>query len=269
MDPLTRGSLFHTIQFHVLSRLKSQDMLPIGNHNESAVIAVADQILEEIAARYREELAPAIPRIWESEVEDMRWDLRGWIRQVVLAPDAAEWKPRWFELGFGMRGSPEQDPDSSPKAVDVLESMHLRGSIDMVEECGEHLRITDHKTGKGPQEPPHFVGRGEILQPLLYAEAAEVLLHKTAVRSRLFYCTETGGYRLIEISIDDDSRAAIKRVIHLIDRSIEDGFLPAAPRPKGCQYCDYHVVCGPNEEYRVQRKPEHNLVAIHELREIL
>ena len=244
-------------------------MLPITTANHSAVAATADEVLEEVAARYREELAPAILRIWDSEVEEMRWDLRGWIRQVAFAPDASEWKPRWFELAFGLRSDPERDPESSANAVDLPAGMHLRGSIDMIEERGEHIRITDHKTGRAPSGPLQFVGKGEVLQPLLYAEAAEVLLRKVPDQSRLFYCTETGGYRLIEIPINEESRAAIQKVVNLIDHSIANGFLPAAPRSKACQYCDYHVVCGPYEEFRVQRKPENGLISVNELREIL
>jgi ATP-dependent helicase/nuclease subunit B len=269
MDALTRGRLFHAVQFYLLSRLKSLDMLPITAANHSAVAATADHVLDEIADRYREELAPAILRIWESEVEGMRWDLRGWIRQVAFAPDAAEWKPRWFELAFGLSPDPERDPDSSASPVDLPAGMHLRGSIDMIEEKGEHIRITDHKTGRAPSEPLQFVGKGEVLQPLLYAEAAEILLRKTSDQSRLSYCTETGGYRLVEIPINEESRGAIQRVVGLIDRSIASGFLPAAPRSKACQYCDYHVVCGPNEEFRIRRKPEGPLLSMKELREIL
>jgi ATP-dependent helicase/nuclease subunit B len=272
MDALTRGSLFHAVQFHLLSRLKSLGMLPITAANHSAVAGIADQVLEEIADGYREELAPAIPRIWDAEVEEMRWDLRGWIRQVAFASDefaASEWKPRWFELAFGLLPDSERDPESSADPVDLPNGMHLRGSIDMIEERGEHIRITDHKTGRAPSEPLQFVGRGEVLQPLLYAEAAEILVRKVPDQSRLFYCTETGGYRLIEIPVNEESRAAIQRVVNLVDHSIASGFLPAAPRSKACQYCDYHVVCGPYEESRVQRKPEDSLVTLKELREIL
>ena len=269
MDALTRGSLFHAVQFYLLSRLKSQDMLPITAANHSASSAIADQVLQEIADRYREQLASAIPRIWDSEVEEMRGDLRGWIRQVAFAPDAPEWKPRWFELAFGLPPDPERDPESSATPVDLPAGMHLRGSIDMIEEKGEHIRITDHKTGRARSEPLQFVGKGEVLQPLLYAEAAEVLLRKIPDQSRLFYCTETGGYRLVEIPINEESRGAIQRVVNLIDQSISRGFLPAAPRNNACQYCDYHVVCGPYEESRTQRKAEDALLSVKELRQIL
>jgi RecB family exonuclease len=248
MDPLTRGRLFHEVQFHLLTRLKEMGLLPMSIGNHSQVVQIADQVLDEVQETYREDLSPAIPRVWESEVEELRWDLRGWIRQVVAAPDNGQWMPERFEMDF--------------------ELPQLRGAIDMVEERTGHLRITDHKTGKAPVEKIAFVGRGEVLQPILYAEVAETLLGKPADTARLSYCTEVGGYRIIDVPINDDSRATMKEVLRLIDVSIEAGFLPAAPRKAGCQYCDYHAVCGPYEEIRVARKAGGNLANLNALREL-
>jgi ATP-dependent helicase/nuclease subunit B len=248
MDPLTRGRLFHEVQFQLLTRLKSMNLLPMSIANHASVVQIADQVLDEVQETYREDLSPAIPRVWESEVEELRWDLRGWIRQVVSAPDSSQWMPDRFEMDFDLP--------------------HLRGAIDLVEEGAGCLRITDHKTGKAPSETIQFVGRGEVLQPILYAEVAEGLLGKPAGQARLFYCTEPGGYRIIDVPINDDSRATMKEVLRLIDSSIEEGFLPAAPRKAGCQYCDYHAVCGPYEEIRVARKAAGNLNTLHTLREL-
>jgi RecB family exonuclease len=248
MDPLTRGSLFHKVQYHLLTRLKESNLLPMSSANHGQVVQIADQVLDRVQETYREDLSPAIPRVWESEVEELRWDLRGWIRQVVAAPDNGQWMPDRFEMEFDLP--------------------QLRGAIDMVEERTGHLRITDHKTGKAPVEKIQFVGRGEVLQPILYAEVAEGLLGKPADMARLFYCTETGGYRIIDVPINDDSRATMKEVLRLIDSSIADGFLPAAPRKAGCQYCDYHAVCGPYEEIRVRNKAAGNLAALNALREL-
>ena len=248
MDPLTRGRLFHEVQFQLLTRLKSMNLLPMSSANHAAVIQIADQVLDEVQETYREDLSPAIPRVWESEVEELRWDLRGWIRQVVSAPDCGQWMPERFEMDFDLP--------------------QLRGAIDMVEEGAGRLRITDHKTGKAPSEAIQFVGRGEVLQPILYAEVAEDLLGKPADRARRFYCTEAGGYRIIDVPINDDSRATMQEVLRLIDSSIEEGFLPAAPRKTGCQYCDYHAVCGPYEEIRVARKAAGNLNTLRKLREL-
>jgi CRISPR/Cas system-associated exonuclease Cas4 (RecB family) len=120
-----------------------------------------------------------------------------------------------------------------------------------------------------PFERVEFIGKGEVLQPLLYAQAAEAILGKAAKESRLFYCTETGGYQITTVPINDESRSTINRALQLIDESIALGFLPAAPRKDACQYCDYHIVCGPYEELRVRRKPKANLAALNALRETL
>ena len=53
----------------------------------------------------------------------------------------------------------------------------------------------------------------------------------------------------------------------LIDRSILDGFLPAAPREGACAYCDYRLICGPYEETRIHRKASDRLAVLDELRE--
>jgi ATP-dependent helicase/DNAse subunit B len=269
MDPLTRGSLFHAVQFRLLTQLRSMNMLPMLQSNHAQVVKIADDVLDDVQEVYREDLSPAIPRVWETEVEELRWDVRGWIRQVVFAADSGQWKPAWFELGFGMKKSPDQDPNSSTEPAPLPNGVRLRGAIDMIEERDGHLRITDHKTGKAPIETPRFVGRGELLQPLLYAQAAEVLLGKPADESRLFYCTETGGYKIVDVPINDESRETIQKVISLIDGAIGAGFLPAAPRPGACGYCDFHSVCGPYEELRVARKAAGNLTALQTLREML
>ena len=268
LDPLTRGHLFHAVQFRLLSRLKSMDLLPIDATNQARVLEIADQVLDEVAEVYREELAPAIPRVWESEIEEVRWDLRGWIRHVVLASDNAQWKPAWFELAFGVRKSPDQDPNSTPDPIALPNGLRLRGAIDMIEEQSGQIRITDHKTGKVPSDLVEFVGKGEVLQPLLYAQAAEALLGKTAAGSRLSYCTETGGYQVIDVPVDKQSREVINKVLHIIDNSIASGFLPAAPRRDACHYCDYHLVCGPYEELRLQRKSQGKVAFLNEIREM-
>jgi CRISPR/Cas system-associated exonuclease Cas4 (RecB family) len=227
-------------------------------------------VLDDVAESYREELAPAIPRIWEREIEDIRWDLRGWLRAVSQAPsdDGEPWVPKWFELSFGLPNVTERDPESDIAAVELSGGIRVRGAIDMVEEKNGTIRITDHKTGRALQRPPGLTGRGEILQPILYAEVAETMLGKRAVSARLFFCTDRGGYRLFDIPIDEQSRESLSKVIATIDQSIADGFLPAAPRPDGCKYCDYSVVCGPYEETRIRRKSQDRLAALKELREM-
>jgi RecB family exonuclease len=148
--------------------------------------------------------------------------------------------------------------------------VRLRGAIDLIEKHPVRgtLRITDHKTGKPPQELPKYVGGGALLQPLAYAMAAETLLGASAEVSRLSYCTERGGYQEIRFDITPRHRAFFTHAMSLIDGAIDRGFLPAAPQSGACAMCDYLPVCGPNEERRTARKRREPLEALQDLRNI-
>ena len=150
----------------------------------------------------------------------------------------------------------------------ILKGIRLRGSIDLVEKHAERsvLRVTDHKTGKAPQDRPQYVGGGAILQPLLYALAAEQLLGQPVESGGLFFCTQRGEFSQFSIPLDAAARERIARVVDTIDESIENGFLPAAPKVGSCEHCDYRPVCGPYEELRSKRKPADRLEPLINIR---
>ena len=130
------------------------------------------------------------------------------------------------------------------------------------------LRITDHKTGKPPQDLPKYVAGGAMLQPLAYAMAAEALLETPCEVSRLSYCTQRGGYQEIPFEITPRHRAFFHHAMSLIDGEIARGFLPAAPQRGACGFCDYQPICGPNEERRILKKHRDELDALQDLRNI-
>lgn len=268
MDPLTRGSLFHEVQFNLHQRLKSLGLLPMTEENRSRLLDLADEVLENAARSFEEELAPAIPRVWAGEIEDIRRDLRGWIRQVCET--GGGWRPLFAEFSFGLKDRGSRDPASRESAAEILSGLHLRGAIDLVEESlfSGNLRVVDHKTGRTPSPEPRWVAGGEHLQPLLYALAAESLLGREVEAGQLFYCTHRGGYRRLDFPLNQESREMVRRVLATIDREIERGFLPAAPREKACQYCDFRAVCGPYEEMRVSRKLRPALKALDSVRSL-
>jgi CRISPR/Cas system-associated exonuclease Cas4 (RecB family) len=143
----------------------------------------------------------------------------------------------------------------------------LRGAIDLVERHPRgRLRVTDHKTGKVRAKAGVLVGGGEILQPVLYALACERLLPEAVAAGRLYYCTATGGYEERIVNLDDRARAAAAEVVAIVDRALQAGFLPAAPAPRACEFCDYRPICGPYEEIRSKRKPVDPLHDLSRLR---
>ena len=264
MDPLTRGSLFHAAQFELFRAIE------IGG-GAGDILDLADRVLDRVAAGYAEKLAPAIPRVWESEVEDVRMDLRGWIGHLREA--LAEWRPIYYEFSFGLPlgegPDPRHDARSSADPAVVLDGVRLRGSMDVVEKHQARgvLRITDHKTGKPPAEAPLYAGRGVLLQPLLYALAAETLFEEPVESGRLYYCTQRGGYQEYNFPLSAVAREQIRKVVESIDRAIADGFLPAIPLEGSCETCDYRLVCGPYEEQRARNKrPDPRLDGLIDLR---
>lgn len=271
LDPLTRGRMFHEVQAELVRALESRDALPVTRDRLGETEALLDQTLDRLAARYYEDLAPAIDRVWTDEVESMRTDLKGWVHQV--ANEEGEWVPIRAELGFGFPAAPGRDPRSvsEPALIDGVWKLH--GIVDLVEARGRptaegELRVTDHKTGKNRTRDRMVVGHGEVLQPVLYGLAVEQALGRTVSESRLFFSTVAGGYATRSVSLGETERRHGLEVLEIIDRAIETGVLLPAPRRGACTWCDFRVVCGPWEEIRVLRKDKTKLVDLQVLRRL-
>src|SRR6185369_369465 len=251
LDPLTRGALYHEVQFAILTALRDAGLLPIRPANLEAVRAHVDRALDDTARRFEDKLWPAIPRVWKDGIAGLRADLREWLRRAAEADDG--WVPWRFELAFGLadRDRQQADPASVPDPVPVIGELRLRGSIDLVERHGGGtLRATDYKTGKARAKAGVVVGGGTVLQPVLYALACERLLGAPAEAGRLYYCTADGGFEERVVPLDETSRRLAAEVAGVIGRALANGFLPAKPAKGACQWCDYRPVCGPHEETR-------------------
>ncbi len=255
MDPLTRGSLVHETQARALRRMQTDGLLPLGDRSLPQARVVLDESLDRTGEEYRDQLAPAVDRVWTDALASIRRDLHGWLDQ--LAGDASAWLPAYFELGFG-RVPGVRDPHSTDVEVTVGAGFRLRGAVDLVETArtGDGLRVTDHKTGRAPDGIRGVtVGGGAVLQPVLYAIAVEQVLGKPVVESRLSYCTSAGGYAVHAVPLIPLARTSGLEVLTVIDRAIASGTLPAAPGPDACARCDFTAVCGPDAARRTAAKP--------------
>jgi CRISPR/Cas system-associated exonuclease Cas4 (RecB family) len=277
IDPLTRGSLFHKVQYEIMTLLREAKMLPVTPRNVDRAIAAVDDVLERVAARYEDDLWPAIPKVWEDGINAIRADLHEWLRKHAEAEDG--WVPYKFELSFGLadRGREDEDPASVPDPVSIelatanggAQVLKLRGSIDLVERhVSGKVRATDHKTGKARASDGVVIGGGQYLQPVLYALACEKLLEEPVESGCLYYCTADGDYSFVEVALDEFARGYAGIMVETVGRALEEGFLPAAPADDACVWCDYLAVCGPNEERRVRMKPQSRLVELKGLREL-
>ncbi len=257
LDALQRGSLIHDIQFALLTRLRDEGMLPLDHPQR---LARAQVVLAEEAARistaYAEELAPAIPRVWNDGLAEIVGDLNEWLAR--LHEESVHWNPTHFELAFGLRPGDGRDAASRAEPVPLDEGILLRGSIDMVESSEGRLRATDHKTGKASKGRNLIVDGGRTLQPVLYALALEKLFPEASVAGgSLFFCTSRGGFERRDVVLDDGARRSIATVTQTLRSLLQSSFLAAHPGGWwDCKYCDYASVCGPHEEARVKTKTQ-------------
>jgi CRISPR/Cas system-associated exonuclease Cas4 (RecB family) len=265
IDPLTRGSIFASIQFDVLTALRDRDALPVTPANLGGALATLESLSQAAADRFREELAPAIDRVWNDGIESILADLREWMRRAAADPD--RWRPERFELAFGLRDRDQADPASVPEPITIDEGLCLRGSIDLIEaDSAGKIRVTDHKTGRARAPVGLVIGGGRHLQPVLYSLAVEKVLGAQISAGRLYYCTAAGGFEERIVPIDGIAREAVRKFAATLDEALRTGFIPAAPAPRECNFCDYRRVCGPYEANRTAIKPARRLDALTELR---
>jgi len=267
LDPLQRGSLVHEVLFELLVGLRNDQRLPLRAEQFDELRDRLDEVVERVATRFRDELAPAIDRVWDDGIASIRADVREWL---VRAIEPTPWTPWKFELSFGLSDRRAQDPASISEAVTVASGLQLRGSIDLVERHEDgSIRATDYKTGRARASADAVIGGGETLQPVLYALALEKMFPEQRVAGgRLYYCTSAGEYKQVDITLDDYARRAAADVVTIVSEAVEKGFLPAAPNQGACQYCDYRPVCGPHEEQRTAKKARERLTQLRRLREM-
>ena len=264
IDPLQRGGLIHKIQYTFLRN----EPLPVADL--PAAHARLEAVIDRLAAEAKDDLAPAIERVWDDCVTGLRIDLRRWLD--LLAQEQG-WTPWRFELAFGLADPEEdRDPHSTKEPLALDEGLKVRGSIDLVEKAADgSLRATDYKTGKAWAKPGTVIGGGATLQPALYALALEKLFPGARVEGgRLYYCTYAGEFSEVQVPLDAQVRGSIAELAKTIAQAVASGFLPAAPREqRECDRCDYLPVCGPGEFRRVdKRKPKDLLVPLQKLREM-
>jgi ATP-dependent helicase/nuclease subunit B len=270
LDPLTRGSIFHEAQAEFFRAMKQDGRLPIRIEALADALATLDRVMAAVAEKYKEDLAPAIDRVWRDEINDIARDLHVWVRRTAAAASEhtdGGWAPAFFEFAFGLPNDEGRDPASVDRPVLVDGRFQLRGSIDLIETRASQLRVTDHKTGRNRTTWKTVIGGGAILQPVLYSLAIEQALNASVVSGRLSYCTSAGGFVDHEIPINEANRRSALEALEIIDRAIELGFLPAAPTERACTWCDFRTVCGPDEPRRIKHKSADKLGDLEALRE--
>jgi ATP-dependent helicase/nuclease subunit B len=264
MDPLTKGRLFHEVLAEFFRALQQQK-IALATAPTDRVLEILDATLARVAANYAELLAPAVDRVWQDEIANIRTDLHIWARELVASTG---WEPWLFEFAFGLPDLPGSDPNSRREPVTIDGRFILRGAIDLIErKPGTRiLRVTDHKTSRNRSERGAIIGHGQQLQPVIYSLVVEAATDCIVESARFSYCTTAGGFSEHNVPINERTRGMGIGALEIIDRAVELGMLPPAPAEKACTFCDFLPVCGPNQERHARRKSREQIADLIELR---
>lgn len=263
LDAATRGLLFHEIVHEAATEIERLDLLA-PDANVVSAERIVDGVIAAVAARWREKLAPAIDRVWQDAVEELRLDVRYWLHELRQS----EWQPVALELPFGLAADGAAGRgQQQPVVLDF--GLALRGRIDAVEQRRGELRATDYKTGEAPQPANSVVAGGTQLQPALYALVLEKLYPDRRVTGgNAYYCTTRGEFARRHVELNDVTRTAASEVHAAIARAFAEGFFPAAPAQDACTLCEFRANCGPYERERVAQKQPARLESLVALRSV-
>jgi ATP-dependent helicase/nuclease subunit B len=269
LDPLTRGSMVHEMLAEIMRAFIAQGWAPLAADRLDEAQVLADEFVTRVAGEYEDRLRPPILRVWQDAVSAIRRDIHEWVRR--LPADGATWTPARVEIGVGFSGGFGRDEASRREDAVLPDGTRLHGVVDLLERgAGDEWRITDYKTGRYRLGPHVVVNGGRTLQPILYAMAVEAAFSGRVTASRLYYCTEDGGYEdhpwAITGASGEATRKAGLEVLAIVDHAIESGRFPAAPAEDACMWCDFASVCGPAAQSVPRRKESRQLAELTVLR---
>jgi ATP-dependent helicase/nuclease subunit B len=270
LEPRVFGDLYHRCQALLTRELERAELDVREPAHRDAILEAVTHLARSEGARLAELQPPRVRRVFEGEVARLERELGLYVLELMA--DARAPRPLRGDAAFGLPTTADSDRVSSPEPVVLPNGLRLKGALDAVEALLDGtLRVTDFKTGKMKRDlKPHAtVGGGEMLQPLLYAFAAEALearagSPRSVTASRLFYSSEKGG-RAVEIAVDAAARALALEVYGAIDEAIVHGDLLASPRKDACKTCPFTPVCGPGEELRTANRKADRVPALTRL----
>lgn len=245
LDALTRGSLLHEVHARLVWRAGGKGV---------ATAQLLEWLAEELAAVAQEWASRQLvlmPRVYQDEIDQLGREFAHWLQQH----NRPEWAAIHAELAFELSDDLGRDPASSPQAAPLNDRYRLRGSIDRVEQGPSgSLRVVDLKTGKASVPYGFQIKEGTVLQPALYALAAENVLGKTVERSSLEFCTARGGYQSRSPGNLKQAMQAALGALEQLDGAADKGHFPAYPGDGACSRCNYKPVCGSRAEHRSDNK---------------
>ncbi len=265
ITPRDRGQLVHKILERFLQEALDDDDVPAPGQPWSVErqARLFDLLEEEIKAAQARgvtggEVRTRLLRQWLVAEMHSFLDKDDELRQNYQStPWAAE-----YNFGF----------EDSPALEGLYAGRHLRlrGSVDRVDLTDDGgLVVIDYKGGSGRQFDKlesNPLDDGRRLQLPLYARAVAERLKRTGRQVGLYWLTQRGEHRPIEL--DDDLNTDLEGAVGAALDGIGEGLFPGVPGSavswphltfENCKYCDFERVCPTDRQSeweRIKNDPE-------------
>jgi RecB family exonuclease len=243
------GGLFHEMLREFMTRLVGHGELPSLSRHLDLLEAIAEEQLTKMS----EEIPPASNAAYEMRRKELLEACRIFLQEEERWCETAQ--PRWFEVAFGLKETPEGGIDSpDPVRVRLSGGEHflLRGQIDRVDECGEGIYVIwDYKSGSAwGYEDEGYVAGGRQLQHALYALALQELLARSGREGRVeesgyYFPTRKGFGRRFRRTppFTGSEREQLDRTLSSLFDITRYGSFVHAPEEDDCRFCDFQVIC--------------------------
>lgn len=247
LDPLSKGSLLHSIYERFLITLKEMGEVPNSQKHNDLILSIGLEEIEKLKLL----LPPPSERVYNYEKDLLLADCLYFIKvEEIGVGRLPGFRPEYFEMSFGNDKGKELSID-----LKSGKSIYIGGYIDRVDKRGkEEYLIIDYKTG-GTYGFGHkdYFNQGRHVQHALYAIALEKTLKEAGVsanpkviESGYLFPTSKGQGQWIgrDVTRRDEIYGLLDDLLEIFEEGsfirTEDMGKPGADP---CTYCDYRVIC--------------------------
>jgi len=264
LEPATRGAFCHAVLCRLMRRLAGErGGVRLAEVAEADLSAALEEAVAAEAAAI-EARRPPYPLLWQIQLDQLRRELRDYLREASRRAGLLSAEAVHFELAFGPQDfSRDADPASSDKPAAIATpagKLLLRGRIDRVDrvevEGARALLIIDYKTGRLPVLAD--VREGRNMQAPLYAAAVEQMLGEPCLGGAFHGIGGSGGpaerlYAAIDKArgrdayVPNEGYAALREqvlaAVGRFVRAMREGRFDALPTHDCPSWCALRGVC--------------------------
>ena len=255
LDPLTRGTLLHSVFCDFMRQVKARGERPDLERHQILLRDIAEHQINY----YKQMIPPPSKLVYQREVNEL-FDSCHVFLTAEMQRDS---EPLFFEVPFGL--GPDEVAKAGcglarPISIDLRDGrfIRFRGVIDRIDRIGWDVYcVWDYKTGSARDYGEQlYYNKGRQIQHALYAIAAEEILKKefpgrspkVKFAGYLFPSVRGEGRQVVR---EVANRQKLVELLKTLLEIMEKGTFVASHEGSQCHYCDYQLVCG--QEAAVKR----------------